>query len=772
MKTPIFLSSLLICASLSSVQAQQNPAGFALPKTAVVSDKTTPLLPSEMKFTGGFLGTRYDANAKNRLLVVDENDLLDCFERRNVPHQDWQGEHAGKFLHAASLTWANTRSPALKAKLDRVVTRLLATQEADGYLGTYAPANRWKSWDVWVHKYDLLGLLTYYQQTQLTPDKADDALGKQALEACKRIGDLLIKTFGDAPDQRDINKSGEHVGMAPDSVLEPMVLLYRATKTPRYLDFARYIVRHYDAPGGPRVLSALKETGSVRKVANAKAYEMLSNFNGILELYRVTGEKHLLDTVLIGWKDIVENRLYPTGSASSFEHFQDNGNLPDGQSSNICETCVTVTWEQLNLQLLRLTGEARFAQELERSAYNHLTAAQKPTGEAWSYYTPLRGQKPYGSQTNCCLSSGPRGIALLPTLASTTAGDAIMIHLYQSGTATIKLANGAVKITQESSFPLAGKIVLTVEPEKKGQVFSLTLRETEGLKMPVGWQSRAGYASQRKAWKFGEKISLEYMPPVHLLDNPADHSRIGVRYGTLVLALGGAHNPAIRNLRNAALATDERDKLEITPAPEKSIAGEPVFQTAGRVGNADVPLFLTPYAFAGQDGKSRFTVWMKRPGAANDPNASLFSGAESSRSRQGNVSGDIADDDPETFVVTFDGKQAAEDWYAAALEKPISIRQVTFAHGRSFHDGGWFDASAGKPKIQVQTQAGGEWQTVAELTDYPATTATNNAGLKDGQIFRVNFPAVSAIAIRIIGKPAHGDNPKQAFSSCAELQAH
>jgi hypothetical protein len=30
---------------------------------------------------------------------------------------------------------------------------------------------------------------------------------------------------------------------------------------------------------------------------------------------------------------------------------------------------------------------------------------------------------------------------------------------------------------------------------------------------------------------------------------------------------------------------------------------------------------------------------------------------------------------------------------------------------------------------------------------------------------------VKVIAIRIIGEPASGDNPKQNFASCAELQA-
>src|SRR6185437_11063484 len=73
--------------------------------------------------------------------------------------------------------------------------------------------SKWTGWDVWSHKYNLYGLLAYYTTTGYQP----------ALEACKRIGNLLCETFGNKPGQRDIILAGEHVGMAATSVLDPMV---------------------------------------------------------------------------------------------------------------------------------------------------------------------------------------------------------------------------------------------------------------------------------------------------------------------------------------------------------------------------------------------------------------------------------------------------------------------------------------------------------------------------------------------------------------------
>jgi DUF1680 family protein len=757
-------------------QAQQNPAGMVLPATARVQDRFTPLLLGETTLQGGMLGTRIDANAKQRLQNVDENNLLFAFEKRDPKNQAWQGEHVGKFLHAATQAWVYTGDPTLKAKIDRVAARLMKTQEPDGYLGTYPPDRRWTSWDVWVHKYDLLGLLTYYQFTH----------SAAALQTCRRVGDLLLRTFGTGPGQRDINRAGEHVGMAPDSVLEPVVLLYRATGDPRYLRFAEYIKTNYDAPGGPAILASLEKYRSVRRVANAKAYEMTSNFNGLLELYRATGDKRILDDMRIGWEDIVNHRLYLTGGASSGELFQDDFHLPNGERANICETCVTVTWEQMNLELLRLTGEPQFAEQAERSIYNHLLAAQKPTGDMWAYYTPLEGHKPYGNATNCCLSSGPRGVALIPSFATMTSDDnGLVVNLYNSGTASTRLKSGRVTLTQQTDYPLDGTVRITVGPERNGMRFPLRLRIpawTTGATLEANWPidgkppaTKPGtYAVIDRPWRKGDTVTLHIALPTRVvLGDHENEGRAALVRGPLVLALDTALNPEVTNLRGAELASDDAEKLALMPAPTHALQGEAVFSTSGRVAGQETPLYLTPYATAGQDGRSRFEVWVARPGKARigGPSGSLLFGGRSTASRKGNVEGDIADDDMDTFAVTYNGQRAAEDWFAVTLQKPVVIRRVVYAHGRTFHDGGWFDASAGKPRIQVQTEKNGAWKTVATLDAYPNTTATDAAGLQDGQKFTVSFAPVVAVAVRILGVPACGDRPEQAFSSCAELQA-
>ena len=79
----------------------------------------------------------------------------------------------------------------------------------------------------------------------------------------------------------------------------------------------------------------------------------------------------------------------------------------------------------------------------------------------------------------------------------------------------------------------------------------------------------------------------------------------------------------------------------------------------------------------------------------------------------------------------------------------MTISRVVFAHGKTFHDGGWFDASAGKPRVQVKTTKDAPWETVGDLKDYPATTATDPAGLKGGERFTCRFE----VPLNVLGHP-------------------
>jgi uncharacterized protein len=755
---------------------------------APLPDKVAPVVPDRQDFQTpdrlrltGWVGMRIDANEANRLVKLDPARLLEGYRKR-PGRQTWDGEHVGKWLHAATLAWVNTGDAALRQKLDYVAAELVKCQLADGYLGTYVDQQRWTEWDVWAHKYNLIGLITYMRYTgNLEP-----------LPACRRMGDLLCKTFGDAPGQRDIIKAGQHVGMAPTSVLEPMVLLYRLTGEPRYLDFCRYILRAWEQPNGPKIISTLLAAKRVDKVGNAKAYEMLSCLNGALEYYRMTGEPRILEACLNAWADIVRNRLYLTGAASYGEFFRDDFDFPN--VANVGETCVTVTWLQFNAQLLRLTGEARFAEQLEHVILNQLFGAQRCDGSGWGYYVQMEGKKPYSSTLDghCCLSSGPRGVALIPSFAVSTDAEGVVVNLFDAGTASLTLRGGtAVTLSASTLYPSDERIQMTValaEPK----AFAVKVRipawcESSSVRVNDKVVTLAtgtdGYLAITRKWKQGDRIELRFKLETRVVvGDHKNRGKVAVEYGPLVLAadegLLGATNRSLSAI--AAAGTNLASlgvRAEPAPAAVKSWPGAQVFRVNAiarkRAGTlkpgAALQVRLIPFADAGGTGGA-YKVWLPLDMASASGNV-LLDGQES-RSRIGNVGGSIIDEDLHSFVVTFGNKRPAEDWYAVMLYEPVSVARVVFAHGETFHDGGWFDARAGKPRIQVKTAADGQWQTVGELKDYPATTATDPAGLKRGESFTCELASpIKVFAVRVIGKPATGDEPKRAFSSCAELQA-
>ncbi|MEY2428464.1 MAG: uncharacterized protein QOJ40_1349, partial [Verrucomicrobiota bacterium] len=138
-------------------------AAAILPVQAVVlvPEKITPAVADRQDFQtpdcvhlAGWIGARMAANEGNRLAKLDAERLLEGYRKR-PGRQIWDGEHVGKWLHAATLAWANTGDAALRQKLDYIAAELIKCQLADGYLGTYEEKDRWTLWDVWAHKYNL-----------------------------------------------------------------------------------------------------------------------------------------------------------------------------------------------------------------------------------------------------------------------------------------------------------------------------------------------------------------------------------------------------------------------------------------------------------------------------------------------------------------------------------------------------------------------------------------------------------------------------------------
>ena len=210
---------------------------------------------------------------------------------------------------------------------------------------------------------------------------------------------------------------------------------------------------------------------------------MLSNIVGLVELYRVEPDERYITAAKNAWKDIATKRLYITGTTSYDEHFEHDHSLPTGFT--VGEGCVTVTWLQLTAHLFELTGEIQYADELERTKYNALLAAQSPhTGEV-TYFVTLLGQRYYGDRDrklepaiSCCSSSIPRGIAMIPAFSSGTLNGNPTLLDYIPGTHALHYVDGgdrkSVKLSVRGDYPQTGDLEIEIATEEPAR-FPLVL---------------------------------------------------------------------------------------------------------------------------------------------------------------------------------------------------------------------------------------------------------------------------------------------------------
>ncbi|HEY4060733.1 MAG TPA: beta-L-arabinofuranosidase domain-containing protein [Puia sp.] len=599
----------LLFLLLQQATAAVDPATNTQP---VIPDRVQDrFIPADAGRLSGLLNSHILLNQEKRLLLVDSALLLSGFEHR-PGSQKWIGEHVGKFLFAAVNTYRYTHDPRLKALMDDIERKYIATQLPDGYLGTYLPKDYWSEWDVWVHKYAIIGLLSYYS---LTGDHA-------ALEAARKAGDLICRTFGNAPGQLDLNKSGYHNGLASGSILGPMVDLYRYTGDPKYLAFAKYIFADWETETGPKIISGLEQYGKVTKVGNAKAYEMLSCFLGVLEFYKLTGEARYLKAMQTAWQDISKNRLYITGTTSSHEHFQDDQVLPAAIDDKMGEGCVTVTWIQFNDLLLGITGEPKYATEIERSVYNHLFAAENPENGCVSYYTPLQGAKPQLCKLTCCLSSVPRAISMIPDMVWGRIGKEFSILLYEPGEVTdsIVTANGkkiSLHVVSSTDFPATGNLDYKIHPSTPAR-FAVNFRVPDwaanytvtinGIKQPA---PAGPLLKIERIWKTSDRITVHFDMPLRKIAGGTSYpGYIAFKRGPQILAVDSVLDPEYKELLQVGVAPGIIYNL--TPVSSDlppTWIGKQAWLLTRTTADNNRSFVLAPFADTGQQGTMQ-QVWL------------------------------------------------------------------------------------------------------------------------------------------------------------------
>ena len=309
---------------------------------------------------------------------------------------------------------------------------------------------------------------------------------------------------------------------------------------------------------------------------------MMSCYEGLLELYRLTGNVTYLSAVEKTWQSIMDTEINITGSGSAMESWFGGKQVQYMPIKHYQETCVTATWIKLSRQLLMLTGNSKYADAIEQSLYNALLGAMKSDGSDWAKYTPLSGQRLQGSEQcgmglNCCTASGPRGLFIIPQTAVMQSIKGAVINLYIPGTYTLQSPKGQeIIITQQGDYPQTGTVRIAFKV-KQTEEFTLSLRIPEWSKdtkvtlngNDVVPAHNGSYLQINRKWSDGDHVELvlDMRAQLHFMgENP---QYLAITRGPIVLTrdarLSGADVQAI-----ITPDVDKNGNLDLIPVANRN----------------------------------------------------------------------------------------------------------------------------------------------------------------------------------------------------------
>jgi uncharacterized protein len=527
----IFLSQLSIFSTFSQSQ-----------NIFIINDQLEPLPPASSSVSG-YLGEKLDQCIGNGIMGKDYKLYIAPFRNRDDDPNQWQGEFWGKWFTSATLAYHYRQDSEYRKIIDDAVKGLIRTQDRAGRLSSYT--NNFGDWDIWGRKYAMLGLVSYYDETG----------DQKALDAAASALDDLISVTG--PGERKITETGLTLleSLSSSSVLEPVVLIYQRTGNRKYLDYAEYIVSLWSEPNsytseGMRLVEDAIAGIDPVNISAPKAYEQMSCYEGLVELYRVTGDEQYREAILTYAHNLRKKEIMIVGSGSSAELWCDGSNRQTQLIEKPMETCVTTTWIKLCYQLLRLTGDPAWADEMEITLYNALLGAMMDEGNWWAYFSPLAGERTPSHmqvpscQSSCCVANGPRGLLTAPAWSVMKGDNGPVVNLYSAGEWKYQLAeNNELVLKQNTDYPESGSIEINLQQQKP-------LRYTLKLRIPY-WSKKTtitingdeivaqpgSYFQIEREWKDGDKIMLSLDMRGRIITAPASKNQMAVMRGPVVLAL-------------------------------------------------------------------------------------------------------------------------------------------------------------------------------------------------------------------------------------------
>jgi DUF1680 family protein len=604
-----------------------------------------PLPFGDAPITGGLWAERQRVNREVTIpMGAAQLEAAGSFENFKAAAAGSHGEYHGpvyqdgevyKWLEALAWEQARAEDPQL-ATWQRETTGLIRdAQDSDGYLNTFeqvtaTEADRFRNLPV-NHEIFNVGALTQAAIAQVRTGH-DDGL----ITIARRAVAQLNATFG--PGRRD--------GVCGHPLIElALTELYRLTGDPDELALARYFV---DARGHG-LLASLGQDGfagstyysdriPVRDTTVPEGHAVRAVYlaAGATDLAIETGDTELLGAQRGQWQAMTETKMYVTGGLGARwegESFGDPFELPSDRA--YAETCAAVASVQWAWRLLLATGEARYADLIERTLYNAVLPGVSLSGDRFFYVNALQlradapeaedervvsnGRQPWFG-TSCCPTNVMRTLSSLAHYFTTSSAEGLQVHQYAPMQVRTLLAGQPLELDVATGYPWDGTVEFEVRATGEAP-WTLALRIPAWTSdadlavngQPVGERAHPGdYAKIRRQWTRGDVVTLKLPMPPRLTrpDERIDAVRgcVAIERGPLVYCLEQVDQPP------GALVDQVRiDDGPLTAAARPGLLGGiTVVEAPGRVpaSGAAVTLRAVPYFMWANRGLGAMRVWI------------------------------------------------------------------------------------------------------------------------------------------------------------------
>ncbi|BCW05833.1 beta-L-arabinofuranosidase domain-containing protein [Arthrobacter sp. NtRootA1] len=617
----------------------------------------SPLPLTAVQLAGGFWGDRQQLNQEaiiphgtdwvTRLEWLGNLEKAATGERYEHRGREFADSEVYKLIEAMSWEHARTGQSDLDGTLESFINKLAAAQDPDGYLHTLfgRPWQQPRYSDFkWGHELYCFGHLI---QAAVANYRATGT--EKLLAVAMKLADHVCTMFGSS----GLNKVCGHA-----EIESALVELSRLTGERRYLDQAKIFIERRGTGTLPLIefgQAYWQDDVPVRAatVLRGHAVRALYLAAGAVDVAVETNDQELLNALKQQWHNTVARRTYITGGMGSHhmdEAFGDDFVLPPDRS--YCETCAGVASVMFSWRLLLATGEAKYADLIERTLYNIVATSPAPDGRSFFYANTLHqrtsvGEAPLNEdgvcirggssgreawfEVSCCPPNVARTLASLGSYLATSDETGVQIHQYAASRIRADIISGPVELAIETDYPASGSIKVTIV-EAPATPFTVALRVPDwahGATIAAGegvQRVAPGMATVTRSFQPGQQLLLELPmePRFTMPDDRIDAVRgcVAIERGPEVFALESVDLPSsvaledvLVDVSSGLTYSDGTVNLTLstvvrTPARQSQwpFASETAASAANERIAAEVP--LVRYHSWAERGASTMRIWI------------------------------------------------------------------------------------------------------------------------------------------------------------------